>query len=232
VFSVVRSGNGHAPGAAKIYVVGAAAAQKNELSDVASQLNAHVLAVSNFPELGRIVDAENWGCVVTSYGADRENVASQAPAFMKAWPALPVIVWSADLELPRAVEAMKWGAVDALRLPVDNASLPAALQQAMRLGRERHAQWQELRRVVENFAQLSPSEKTVLSLILQGRTNKEVATRLDCSLRTVEARRQRILRVMQTENAIELAAVLARQGMIDEAIAVGNPTSEPRWAMA
>jgi FixJ family two-component response regulator len=120
---------------------------------------------------------------------------------------------------------MKWGALDVLRKPLDNGALATVLQNALRTARDRFLRWQEYRAVVKQFSQLSASEKSVLSLVMQGRTNKEIASKLDCSLRTVEARRQRILRIMETENAIELAVVLARHGLMD--VAVGLPVPAP-----
>jgi DNA-binding NarL/FixJ family response regulator len=81
---------------------------------------------------------------------------------------------------------------------------------------------------------LSESEKLVLSLVMKGRTNKEIATQLDCSLRTVESRRHKILRLMQTDNAITLAALLGRHGMIDQIVeftADAGPAG-PHWISA
>jgi FixJ family two-component response regulator len=152
-------------------------------------------------------------------------------AFVEQYPGYPVIVWSSQLEIPLSVEAMKLGAIDVLRKPLDNGALPGVLKGALHLAAQRLEESAEARNLARRYQSLPHSEKAVLALIMKGRTNKEVSHELDCSLRTVEAKRQRVLRTMQAENALELAAILSRHGLMDKALEVQtSPKSEDRVA--
>jgi two-component system response regulator FixJ len=235
VLPMFRSGisllSGHAPGTgaaslpAKILLLHRDADSAAAVSEVTQAVPASVVTVGSVRELLEQADDRTYGCVLVDYAAFRSEVLAHIASFAKERPAFPFIVWSSQLEIPLGVEAMKWGAVDVLRKPLDNGALATVLQNALRTARDRFLRWHEYRAVVKQFGQLSASEKSVLSLVMQGRTNKEIASKLDCSLRTVEARRQRILRIMETENAIELAVVLARHGLMDAA--VGLPVPAP-----
>jgi len=223
---VANSGNGTASLPAKVLLLHRDADAATSVSELLqSTAPVAVAQVGSFRDLLEQADERTWGVVLVDFGAFRSDVLAHAPGFMKDRPAYPFVAWSSQLEIPLGVEAMKLGFADVLRKPLDNGALSTVLQTTLRTARERFVSWQEYRQVVKQFGQLSASEKSVLSLVMQGRTNKEIASRLDCSLRTVEARRQRILRVMGTENAIELAVVLARHGMMDEA--VGAPAAAP-----
>jgi FixJ family two-component response regulator len=228
----VHTGNGNPTLPAKVLLLHRDADAAAAVSELFQSVPVTVTQVTSFRELLEQADERTWGCVLVDYAAFRSEVLAHVAAFAKERPAYPFIVWSSQLEIPLGVEAMKWGAIDVLRKPIDNGALATVLQNTLRTARDRFARWQEYRAVTKQFAQLSASEKSVLSLVMQGRTNKEIASKLDCSLRTVEARRQRILRVMETENAIELAVVLARHGLMDAAVAVPAPVPAPVAPMA
>jgi two-component system, LuxR family, response regulator FixJ len=210
---------------AKVLVLHRDADAAATVGEVVQSTPSNIVQVLSFRELLDQADDRTYGVVLLDYASFRSEALAHVAAFLKERPAYPIVVWSSQLELPLGVEAMKWGASDVLRKPADNAALGAVLQNTLASAREALARWQEYRKVVKHFGQLTPSEKAVLSLVMQGRTNKEIAAKLDCSLRTVEARRQRILRVMETENAIELAVVLARHSLMDVAI---QPVAAPQ----
>jgi two-component system response regulator FixJ len=215
-------------GGAKILVVGHdLEAAVRELSQ---QLPAEAIPVSGIDEVVMRADASSWGCILLDLASINQDGLERLEQLSRERPGFTWLVWSREASLPSAIEAMKRGAVDVLRLPEDNGPLRASVERAVHLGRERSVQWTHGRKIAANFAQLSDSEKHVLSLVLQGSTNKEIATQLDCSLRTIESRRQRILRIMQTANVIELAVALARHGMVEQA--VGQASVVPHWVSA
>jgi len=237
VLPMVRAANsvhaGNPAGAAKVLVFHKDADAVGFVAELAHQLHASVTPVSSFRDLLDRADERGFGCVLVDYAACRAEVLEQVAAFTHDRPGYPLVVWSGQLEIPLSVEAMKWGALDVLRKPLDNAAIPSVVENALRVGRERQARWNEYRAVVKQLGLLSANEKAVMSLVMQGRTNKEIALEVDCSLRTVEARRHRLLATMQSENAIELAVVLARHGLIDDVI--NSPTARvaaPHWATA
>jgi len=220
---MLRAENGQ-NGPARVLLLGRSAAEDVQKA-VAGQA-AEIWMVDSIPELFACVDEGSWGCLIADSVSLSVEDQAQIHTFLKDWPSFPLIVWSPTLVIRPAVEAVKQGALEALRQTEDEMLLPTAIGDAIRVGRERNEQWRAGREAAKKFQQLSTNERSVLALVLQGRTNKEISTQLDYSLRTVEARRHRVLRTMQTENAIDLAVLLCRHGLIDEALK--SPPGEPK----
>jgi FixJ family two-component response regulator len=120
---------------------------------------------------------------------------------------LPIIVLTAYARTPLTVRAVKAGAVTVLEKPYEDDDLWDAIRKALAedaAGRARHERRRELRRRTDR---LTPSERKVLDLIVQGKPNKSIAKLLDISLRTVENRRREIFEKMEARSLAELIRV-------------------------
>lgn len=121
----------------------------------------------------------------------------------------PVIFLTGHGDIPLAVECLKQGAADFLEKPFNDNNLVDRVLNALNKAKERAAsdrQRDELRR---KRAQLSPRENEVLSMILAGLLNKQIADKLDITVRTVEVHRANILEKMDARNAVELARLIS-----------------------
>ncbi|MDR0252359.1 MAG: response regulator [Brucellaceae bacterium] len=121
----------------------------------------------------------------------------------------PVIFLTGHGDIPLAVECLKQGAADFLEKPFNDNNLVDRVLAALNKAKERAStdrQRDELRR---KRAQLSPRENEVLSMILEGLLNKQIADRLDITVRTVEVHRAHIMEKMDARNAVELARLIS-----------------------
>lgn len=123
---------------------------------------------------------------------------------------LPVIVLTAQADVAMAVRAMKAGAVDFIQKPFDNALFLAAVENALATSDRPNLQ-SEAVEAANRIAALTPRERSVLSALMTGRANKQIAYDLGISVRTVEAHRARMLERLETHGIAEAArlAVLA-----------------------
>ncbi|MGQ5719477.1 response regulator transcription factor [Pseudochrobactrum asaccharolyticum] len=121
----------------------------------------------------------------------------------------PVIFLTGHGDIPLAVECLKQGAADFLEKPFNDNNLVDRVLDALHKAKERAAsdrQRDELRR---KRAQLSPRENEVLSMILEGLLNKQIADKLDITVRTIEVHRAHIMEKMDARNAVELARLIS-----------------------
>ncbi len=117
---------------------------------------------------------------------------------------LPVVFVTGHGNVPMAVEAMQMGAVNFLQKPVQEQKLWDSIRKALELDtqhRRRHARRQ---RAEERLIRLSHGEREVLNLILEGKMNKEIATELGLSTRTIEDRRAKLMKKMGAKSLAEL----------------------------
>lgn len=113
---------------------------------------------------------------------------------------LAVIFLTGHGDLPVAVEQMKRGAVDFLQKPVSAQALIAAIERAQPASAaacQRHA-------IARRVESLTPKEREIAKLIVQGLMNREIADRLSVAVRTVEVHRARVMEKMDAVNIAEL----------------------------
>jgi FixJ family two-component response regulator len=117
---------------------------------------------------------------------------------------LPVIFITGVAEVPEAVEAMQHGAFDFLQKPLSDAGLLDRLRRALAFDATTRATLTERRRVQARFDSLTDREREILSLVLEGLSNKEAAARMKLSARTVEIHRASLLRKIGARNTAHL----------------------------
>jgi RNA polymerase sigma factor (sigma-70 family) len=125
----------------------------------------------------------------------------------------PIIFLTGYGTISMAVKAMKTGAVDFLQKPVDEAQLLAAIAAALERDartRERQRSQAELHRRV---ATLTPREQDVMALLMTGLLNKEIASALGTSEKTIKAHRARIKAKMQALSLADLVRMAVIVGM-------------------
>ena len=67
---------------------------------------------------------------------------------------------------------------------------------------------------MENHADLTPKEHEVLQYIGEGLTNVQIAQRLHTSVRTIETRRQSLIRKTKSSNTATLIKYAVKTGLI------------------
>ena len=126
----------------------------------------------------------------------------------------PVIMLTGHGTVDMCRRAFKSGAAEFLEKPVDDEVLLEALQTAVRQHVRLRARTQADRDAQQRYAQLSPREREVLALIVQGLTNKEIGRALELSPRTVETHRANLFAKLE---APSLAGLVRHYAQLAEA---------------
>lgn len=121
----------------------------------------------------------------------------------RQWPATPVILISGHATVPVAVTAMRQGVCGVLEKPVRPADLLREIRGALAQSRARRAADSERSAARRLIAGLSEHEITVLKLVVSGTPNKNIATKLQVAMRTVEKYRRTLFDKLGVDSAAE-----------------------------
>jgi two-component system, LuxR family, response regulator FixJ len=118
---------------------------------------------------------------------------------------IPVILISAHADVPDAIRGMKLGAVDLLQKPMEPTALLEAVQRSLELSQHLHRQRAEAESVTRRFANLTARELQLLQLIVDGHSNKQIASQMGISIKTVANHRASLMAKTEAINAADLA---------------------------
>lgn len=144
------------------------------------------------------------GCLVLDVAMPDINGLQLQRRLVEEGIDLPVVFLTGYANVPMAVEAMQAGAVDFLEKPFRDRQLWESIRKALALDAETRLMRARRRSVRQRMSQLSSGERAVLDLILDGKYNKEIAAKLNVSIRTVEDRRARLMKKMRARSVAEL----------------------------
>jgi FixJ family two-component response regulator len=117
---------------------------------------------------------------------------------------IPIIFLTAHADVPMSVKAMKSGAVEFLTKPFRHQDLLDAVQRSLtrdRIVREKQRDTAELQ---ERYNTLSVREREVMSLVVSGMLNKQIAAQIAASEATVKMHRSQVMKKMQAKSLPEL----------------------------
>jgi two-component system, LuxR family, response regulator FixJ len=117
---------------------------------------------------------------------------------------LPVILVSGHGDIPMAVQAMKDGAHDFLQKPFRDQDLIDRINTALKLDAENRESVDRLADLTSRQASLTPREREVLALVVDGKANKVIAIDLGLSERTVEIHRANVMEKMGARSVAHL----------------------------
>jgi RNA polymerase sigma factor (sigma-70 family) len=126
---------------------------------------------------------------------------------------IPIIFITGYGDIPMTVQAMKAGAVEFLTKPFRNQELLDAIHQALerdRTTRDQRAKNEELH---TRYDSLTPREREVMTLVIAGLLNKQIAGELGTSETTVKNHRHQIMEKMGADSVAELVKMAYKLGI-------------------
>jgi two-component system response regulator FixJ len=120
---------------------------------------------------------------------------------------LPVVIMTAQGDVPLAVRAMKAGAMDFVEKPFDDGRMLESVSRALDAGAQHRDRFAEVKMANELIAQLTPRERNVREKHIAGRSNKVAAYELGVSPRTIEIHRANIMEKMNARSLSDVVRI-------------------------
>lgn len=129
---------------------------------------------------------------------------------------LPIIFITGHGDIPMSVQAMKAGAVEFLTKPFRNQELLDAVREGHARDREARRQRAEVAELRSRYERLTPREREVFALVVEGLLNKQVAAQLGASERTIKAHRAAVVQKMEAYSLADLVRMAERLGAVGQ----------------
>jgi FixJ family two-component response regulator len=149
-----------------------------------------------------LVDAS--GCLVLDVRMEGLSGLDLQRELAAAAVHLPIIFITGHGDVPTSVRAMKAGAVEFLTKPFREQELLNAVRQAVARDSVAHLEHAERASIRQRYEKLTPREKEVMALVVQGLLNKQIALKLSASEGTIKIHRGHVMLKMQAGSLADL----------------------------
>jgi FixJ family two-component response regulator len=123
---------------------------------------------------------------------------------------IPIVFLTGHGDIPMSVRAMKAGAVEFLTKPFRDQDLLDAVRVALDRDRASREQEKEIADVQRRFDSLTSREQEVVSMVVAGKLNKQIAAELGTAENTVKVQRSRAMDKMQANSLAELITMIQK----------------------
>ncbi|WP_225769892.1 response regulator transcription factor [Inquilinus sp. Marseille-Q2685] len=157
--------------------------------------------------------APSAGCLVLDVRLQMASGLDVQAQLVRAGCRIPVVFMTGHGDIPMSVRAMKAGAVDFLAKPFRDQDMLDAVAAAIERDRDRRAAAQRMAEVVGRYETLTPRERQIMTLVVDGLMNKEIAAQLGVAEITIKIHRGQVMRKMAARSVADLVRIA---GVLDE----------------
>ena len=123
---------------------------------------------------------------------------------------IPIVFITGNGDIPMTVRAMKAGAVEFLTKPFRDQDLLDAVRIAIERDRARREREQELTELQNRFNSLTAREQEVISIVVAGKLNRQIADQLGTAENTIKIHRSRAMEKMHAQSVVELVRMMKK----------------------
>ena len=205
-----------------VFVVDDDRAMRDSLSWLLDSVGLRVRSYATAAEFLADHDPAQPGCLVLDVRMPGMSGLDLQAELARRGVELPTIVITGHAEVSMAVRAVKAGALDFIEKPFSDQLLLDRVRQALEIDLEVREVRRRREDALRRLATLTAREREVLNLVVAGKQNKEIASELGVSPKTVEVHRAHVMSKMCVDSLAELIRITLLAGEIRE-----NPESTP-----
>lgn len=199
--------------AATVFIVDDDASVRKAL---ARQIRSAGMTVRTFPTAEAFLaesQAVPDSCLVLDVRLPGSNGLQLQEALNREGYPISIIFITGHGDVSTSVRAMKAGAVDFLQKPFEDGDLLDTIRGAIARSRDAFAKQAESLRLQRRYDSLTPRERQVLSLVIAGLLNKQIAAELGAAEKTIKIHRGRVMAKMQAASLADLVRMAALLGI-------------------
>jgi FixJ family two-component response regulator len=199
---------------ATVFVVDDDAAMRDSLGDLIRSVGLRVELFDSAHDFLRRERPDIPGCLVLDVRMPGQSGIDLQKRLNEAGAPIPIIFITGHGDVPMGVNAMKAGALEFLTKPFRDQELLDAIQQALDrdcAAREERAATESIHR---RFASLTSRERDVMTRVVGGLLNKQIAAELGTSETTVKTHRHQVMEKMGANSLPELVRMADRLGSL------------------
>ena len=197
---------------AVVFVIDDDPSMRAALEDLVGSVGLQVRAFASPQDFLHSKRPDAPGCLVLDVRLPGMSGLTFQKELAKLGVSLPVIFITGHGDIPMSVRAMKAGAIEFLTKPFHDQDLLDAIHAAIERDRKRCREAVLVAELQERYATLTERERQIMTLVVVGRANKQIAAELNLSEMTVKVHRGQVMRKMNAASLPELVRMADRLG--------------------
>jgi FixJ family two-component response regulator len=192
----------------QVYIVDDDEAVRESLALLLDSMDQNCQSFNSAADFLDAYNSDMTGCLVLDIRMPGMNGLELQKQLNVQGSILPIIFVTGHGDVPMAVEAMQHGAVDFIQKPYREQDLLDKINMAIVLDEGNRQALEHRHKIIERLSNLTPREKEVMEMMVNGKANKVIAIDLGISQRTVEIHRARVMEKMETNSLAHLVKMV------------------------
>jgi FixJ family two-component response regulator len=195
------------PAVPTVFIIDDDRGMRQAIHDLVESVGLHAESFATGEEFLGTRQISRPGCLVLDVRLPQMSGLDFQRRLAETGMQIPIIFVTAHGDIPMSVRALKSGAVEFLTKPFRDQDLLDAIQQAVERDRIAQKEQAEVHDLQERYRGLTTREREVMTLVVSGMLNKQIASEIEASEATVKVHRGNVMHKMQAASVVDLVRI-------------------------